>query len=51
MIEFIKMAPPTMRTMLRKLLQMKFSEEPPYDEIIKLLISLICKDVRLGPDL
>ena len=34
MIEFIKMAPPTMRRMLKRLLQMEFSEEPPYDELI-----------------
>jgi hypothetical protein len=51
MIELIQMAPPTMSKMFRRLLQMEFAEEPPYDELIQLLVSHICKDVRLGPDL
>jgi hypothetical protein len=30
----IEMAPPTMSKMLRRLFQLEFSEEPPYDELI-----------------
>ena len=51
MLELIQMAPPSMSNMLRRLLQLEFTEEPPYDELISLLVSNICQDVRLGPDL
>jgi hypothetical protein len=37
--------------MLKRLIQMEFDEEPPYEELIELLASHICQDVRLGPDL
>jgi len=45
------MCPESLRGLMRKILLLRFSDIPPYDEIIEALKQEIIKEVRIGPDL
>ena len=45
------MAPVKFQKMIIKLLSLEFSEAPPYQELIDLLINHIYREVKIGPNL
>jgi len=45
------MTPKNLRHMLKKLLTLQFSEEPPYDWITETLKKEIKADAKFGPDM
>ena len=49
--EVFKLAPKSLREILKRVLTLQFDEEPPYDEIIEKLKFEIQKEIKLGRDL
>ena len=45
MTELIDMAPKTMHKMIKRLITLEFEEEPPYDELINLILSHLSQEV------
>jgi hypothetical protein len=40
-----------MKTMIKNLLKLGFKEEPPYDELLELILTHIVREFKVGPDL